>query len=91
METRTSGAERGAEETMMRNHHIGASASTLREADPSDEDTKLTKLLFEAGNILGITLLDHIIFTPTQFFSFRDNRMHTVSNNHPTKKGGETA
>src|SRR5918993_166434 len=24
------------------------------EVDPSDEDTKVTKLLFEAGNILGI-------------------------------------
>ena len=33
------------------------------EADPSDEDTKVTKLIFEAGNILGITMLDHIIFT----------------------------
>jgi DNA repair protein RadC len=43
------------------------------EADPSDEDTKVTKLLFEAGNILGITLLDHVIFTPTEFFSFRSN------------------
>ena len=25
------------------------------EVDPSDEDTKVTKLLFEAGNILGVT------------------------------------
>src|SRR5215211_7977625 len=41
--------------------------------EPSDEDTRVTKLLFEAGNILGITLLDHVIFTPTAFFSFRSN------------------
>jgi hypothetical protein len=34
METRTSGSERGAEETMVRNHHTGASASTLRSRDP---------------------------------------------------------
>jgi DNA repair protein RadC len=45
------------------------------EADPSDEDTKVTKSMFEAGQILGITMLDHIIFTKGGYFSFRDNRM----------------
>jgi DNA repair protein RadC len=44
------------------------------ECDPSTEDTKVTKLLFEAGQILGITFLDHVIFTPHSFYSFRDNR-----------------
>jgi|SRR5687768_15853301 len=44
------------------------------EVEPSDEDTKVTKLLFEAGNILGITLQDHIIFAEDKFHSFRDNR-----------------
>ena len=43
------------------------------EVDPSDEDTKVTKLLFEAGNILGIRMLDHVIFSKEQFFTFRDN------------------
>jgi DNA repair protein RadC len=43
------------------------------EVDPSEEDTKVTKLLFEAGNILGITMLDHLIFAKRQFFTFRDN------------------
>ena len=47
------------------------------EPEPSDEDRKVTKLLFEAGNILGIRLLDHLIFTEKKFFSFRDNAMHT--------------
>lgn len=37
------------------------------EADPSDEDTKVTKQMFEAGNILGITMLDHVIFTKDLF------------------------
>jgi DNA repair protein RadC len=45
------------------------------EADPSDEDTKVTKSMFEAGQILGITMLDHIIFTKGGYFSFRDNKM----------------
>jgi DNA repair protein RadC len=43
------------------------------EVEPSNEDTKVTKLLFEAGNILGITMLDHVIFAKGKFFSFRDN------------------
>lgn len=47
------------------------------EVDPSDEDSKMTKNMFEAGNILGITMLDHIIFSHKndQFFSFRDNEV----------------
>jgi DNA repair protein RadC len=43
------------------------------EVDPSDEDIKVTKQMFEAGNILGINMLDHIIFTENAFFSFREN------------------
>jgi len=44
------------------------------DVDPSDEDTKVTKLLFEAGQLLGIKLLDHIIFAKGKFFSFRENK-----------------
>ena len=44
------------------------------EVEPSDEDTKTTKQLFEAGNILGITLIDHVIFADDKFFSFRENK-----------------
>ena|SRR2546429_9128275 len=43
------------------------------EIDPSPEDTKVTKLLFDGGEILGIKLLDHIIFTKDKFYSFRDH------------------
>ncbi len=43
------------------------------EADPSDEDTKLTKHIFEVGKILGIDMLDHIIFTKDRYFSFKKN------------------
>jgi DNA repair protein RadC len=49
------------------------------EVDPSDEDTKVTKLLFEAGNILGIKMLDHVIFSKKMFFSFRENNVHQVT------------
>ena len=50
------------------NHPSGA-------VDPSSEDCKVTKLLHEAGNILGVTLLDHIIFSKNSFYSFKDNRV----------------
>jgi len=43
------------------------------EVDPSGEDTKTTKLLHEAGTILGIRMLDHVIFARGKFFTFRDN------------------
>ena len=49
------------------------------EVEPSVEDTKVTKLLFEAGNILGITMLDHLIFAKGKFFSFRDNSAHQMT------------
>ena len=48
------------------------------ECDPSTEDTKVTKLLFEAGQILGITFLDHLIFTHTSFYSFKENRVQNM-------------
>jgi DNA repair protein RadC len=74
METRTSGSERGAEETMMRNHHTGASASTLRDPAPSREDRALTQRLVDAGKLLGIPLVDHVVIGDgtTTYFSFAD-------------------
>ena len=57
------------------------------EADPSDEDTKITKLLFEAGNILGIQLLDHVIFTSTEFFSFRSNAKQSMRETQSRDRG----
>src|SRR5918999_3661555 len=45
------------------------------EVDPSDEDMKVTRLMFDAGNILGISMLDHIIFTNDNYFSFKKNGM----------------
>jgi DNA repair protein RadC len=47
--------------------------------EPSEQDTKVTKLLFEAGNILGIAMLDHVIFDKEAFFSFRDNTTHRIA------------
>lgn len=37
----------------------------------SDEDIQVTKRLKEAGKILGIELLDHIILVEDSFLSFK--------------------
>jgi len=71
METRMSGAERGAEETMMRNHQIGASASTLRDVQPTEQDKILTRALVLAATTVQIKILDHLVVSPDHAFSFR--------------------
>lgn len=42
---------------------------------PSPEDIETTKRLYEASQILGISLLDHIIINKTSYFSFMENKI----------------
>jgi DNA repair protein RadC len=39
--------------------------------EPSEEDIRITKRLVEAGKILGIEVLDHIIVTNNHHLSFK--------------------
>ena len=39
--------------------------------EPSKEDIKITLEMIEAGKILGIEILDHLIVTKSEFLSFR--------------------
>ena len=39
-------------------------------ASPSKEDIKTTLRLFQAAEVLGLALLDHIILSRTSYFSF---------------------
>jgi DNA repair protein RadC len=49
------------------NHPSGTS-------EPSDSDRKITKRIYDAGNLVDIKLLDHIIVLPIEgFLSFADN------------------
>ena len=42
--------------------------------NPSEADTKITKKIKDAGSIIDIQLLDHVIITPDKdYFSFADN------------------
>ncbi len=42
---------------------------------PSSEDIVITNNLKEAGNILGLNLLDHIIIADNNYFSFHRENM----------------
>jgi len=41
-------------------------------SDPSDADIKITKKLKDAGKLLDITLLDHLILLPERYTSLAD-------------------
>lgn len=41
---------------------------------PSDEDKIVTERLFEAGELLGIKVLDHVIIGTAAWYGFKDNR-----------------
>lgn len=41
--------------------------------DPSTYDRETTRQLKSAGEILGIELLDHVIFNRANYFSFLEN------------------
>jgi DNA repair protein RadC len=40
--------------------------------EPSEDDLDITKRLVEAGKILGIEVLDHVVVVKSGFFSFKD-------------------
>ncbi|MHB8131104.1 MAG: JAB domain-containing protein [Mobilitalea sp.] len=41
--------------------------------NPSESDNKITLKIKEGGNLLDIQLLDHIILTEDEYYSFADN------------------
>lgn len=59
---------------------IGAHAMILAhnhpsgDATPSQEDRRVTDRLTEAGVIIGIEVLDHVVIGDTRYFSFADGR-----------------
>ncbi|MBU2512134.1 DNA repair protein RadC [bacterium] len=42
---------------------------------PSAQDIKITKRLIEAGNLLGVNVLDHVIIGQDIYFSFADENI----------------
>jgi DNA repair protein RadC len=41
--------------------------------NPSESDSKITKKIKEAGNLMDIQLLDHLIISGKEYYSFADN------------------
>lgn len=59
-------ADRAAAIIICHNHPSGL-------LEPSEEDRSITRRIHEAGTLLGIPLLDHLIISPKGFFSFADS------------------
>jgi DNA repair protein RadC len=45
------------------------------DCEPSEDDLTITKRLIEAGKIMGIDVLDHIIITKSKIYSFKENKL----------------
>ena len=58
-------AESAAHIIVVHNHPSG-------DPTPSREDIEITKKLVETGNIMGITLLDHVIIGDGRHFSMKE-------------------
>jgi DNA repair protein RadC len=43
--------------------------------EPSEADRTFTAMIREAGELLGVTLLDHVIVCKQGFFSFRQRKL----------------
>jgi DNA repair protein RadC len=57
-------SERASAIIVCHNHPSGS-------LEPSGEDKQVTVQIFDAGKIIGIPLIDHIVFTKTGFTSLR--------------------
>jgi len=61
-------ANHAASVILVHNHPSG-------DPQPSKADLEITKRILEAGKILGVDVLDHIIITKTKVFSFKDKKL----------------
>jgi len=59
-----------AQVILVHNHPSG-------DTQPSDDDIKITKQLVEAGKILGIEVLDHIVISQGSYLSMKEKELLT--------------
>ncbi|MBC7466543.1 MAG: JAB domain-containing protein [Bdellovibrio sp.] len=45
------------------------------DVQPSDEDIKLTNRFLKIAKLLEIPMLDHLVFTDTAYYSFKENNL----------------
>ena len=55
--------------------HGAGSQPSQRRPHPSRADMLLTKRLKEAGDLVGITLIDHIVIGDRRYLSFREENL----------------
>jgi DNA repair protein RadC len=53
---------------MFHNHPSG-------DPTPSGDDLQMTRRIFEAGELMGVMLIDHLVLAENKYFSFRENCM----------------
>lgn len=56
-------------------HIIIAHNHPSGETDPSEDDMKVTRRLVDAGKVMGIAVLDHLIITQTSYLSFKEQSL----------------
>lgn len=66
-ETFNSAIRKHAVQIMIAHNHPSGSL------EPSEDDIKITKRISEAGKIMGIELMDHIIVSKSKHYSFKSN------------------
>ncbi len=61
-------SQNAASVILIHNHPSG-------DTEPSEDDLEINKRILEAGKIMGIDVLDHVIITKTKVFSFKDKKL----------------
>lgn len=69
---KTALAESAAALVLVHNHPSGDPA-------PSDEDVMITKNLIKVGELIGIEVLDHVIVTQHEYYSFAESQLQEDS------------
>lgn len=62
----------GARALVLMHHHPSGDPS------PSAEDRRVTERMREAGELLGIDVLDHVVIGAGRFYAFADGRHHPL-------------
>jgi DNA repair protein RadC len=53
-------------------HLYDAPVSTLRDPSPSPEDVNVTRQIIQAGELLNISVLDHVIIGNANYVSLKE-------------------
>jgi DNA repair protein RadC len=72
--------ESSASILLVHNHPSG-------DPSPSREDIEINRRLIEAGEVMGISVLDHVVMGDGRYFSFVDEGLMESGRSHPGGNG----